>query len=301
MGKQIVEITHVGYSLSKSRGFLTISDKSKVIGQIPFDDIATVIISTLGANVSTVLIDHLGKNNIPLVISGDNYVPTSIVLPIVGQNRQFKVMQAQVNITQPKRKKAWQKIIQAKIKNQAEVLMNVNAEHKQLRALQAKVRSGDEGNIEAQAAKVYWRNLFGSKFRRDRQATGINTVLNYTYAIVRASVARSLVGAGLHPSFSIHHINPQNPINLVEDLFEPFRPVVDFFVWQNIDVNNEQLDADIKKKLVEVLNVSIPIDNEHSPLSIATSKMCRSVAAYYLSEEKEIVFPNVPSKLEIQS
>ena len=285
--------------MGKFRGFLEVSEKGEKIGQVPLDDIAAVIISTPGCSVSTVLIDQLCKRNVPLVICGENYLPSSFTLPLRGYGRQFRVMRAQTALSAPRRKRVWQKIVRAKIKNQAKVLDRIGQSPKPLLRLAGKVRSGDPDNFEAQAARFYWQNLFGINFRRNRDAPGINAALNYTYAIVRACVARGVSGAGLHPSFSLHHKNPQNPFNLVDDLMEPFRPIADYAIHQRFAATNVEMNSETKSQLAAITTLMIPLAGESPPLSLAATKMCRSFAAYYLGEKDDVVLPALPSPLEM--
>lgn len=302
MTGQVVEITQPGHWLKKFRGFLQVSSQDgKKLGQVPLDDIGAVIISVPGCSISTVLMDYLSRGNIPLVICGENYLPVSFTLPIQGHSRQFQIMQSQINMSEPRRKRAWKHIVQAKIKNQAEVLSSAGKEDKQLLRLIKKVRSGDPDNYEAQAARVYWRCLFGSDFRRDRGRAGLNSALNYIYAIVRACVARGVSGAGLHPSFSIKHRNAQNPLNLVEDLFEPYRPVADYVLWHHKMENVGELTPEIKSKLAKVTSLTVPLDGETSPVSYASVKMCRSFASYCMREIDSLILPALPSPLDLSA
>ena len=252
--------------MNKSRGFLEVSEKGKKIGQVSLDDIAAVIISTPGCSVSTNLVDQLCQRNVPLIICTDNYLPSSIILPLQGNSRQFRVMRAQTALSEPRRKRAWQKIIRAKIKNQAEVLARIGQSPKLLLRLADKVRSGDPDNCEAQAARFYWQNVFGADFRRNRDAPGINAALNYTYAVVRACVARGASSAGLHPSFSLHHKNPQNPLNLVDDLMEPFRPISDYVVHQRFAGTKIEMTPETKQQLAAITALTIPLASESPPL-----------------------------------
>lgn len=302
MPDQIVEITQTGLSLHKSRGFLQIKNSKEVLGQTSIDDIAAVIVSTPGCLLSTVLIDECCNHNIPVVICGRNYLPSSLVLPVSGQGRQFRTMQAQVNFSQPRRKRAWQRIVQAKIENQSAALVYAGKKNDGMKAIAARVRSGDPDNCEAHAARIYWQRLFGNQFRRDREAAGLNAALNYAYAILRACLARAVVSAGLHPSFSIHHINPQNPLNLVDDLMEPFRPMADCMVWLHMDALTGGLSPENKPLLSALINLTVPLNNgENSPLSLAAVRCCRAFANYCMAESGELVMPTLPSPLELNS
>ncbi len=275
------------------------SEKGGKVGRVPLDDIAAVIISTSGCSASTVLIDQLCQRNIPLVICGANYLPSSFTLPLQGHGRQFRVMRAQIALSEPRRKRMWQKIVRVKIKNQAEVLERIGRSPKPLFRLAGKVRSGDPDNCEAQAARLYWQDLFGADFRRDRAAPGLNAMLNYTYTIVRACVARGVSGSGLHPSFSLHHKNPQNPFNLVDDLMEPFRPITDCFIHRCGETMKGELSPETKSKLAAITVLTVPLADETPPLSLAATKMCRSFAAYCLGEKDDMVLPTLPSPLEM--
>lgn len=292
MSHQIVEITQSGCRITKSRGFLEVHHKSEKIGHVAFDDIAAVIISVPGCSVTTSLIERLCQSNIPVVMCGQNYLPSNFTLPVQGYGRQFQVMRAQVEMTEPRRKRAWQRIVSAKIANQARVLQRVGQTSKQLFYLSTKVRSGDTGNCEAQAARIYWQCLFGCDFRRNQDAPGLNSALNYVYAIVRACVARGVSSAGLHPSFSVHHKNPQNPLNLVDDLIEPFRPIADYVVWQKRASYDGDLIPENKRDLASITTFLVQLEGNLSPLSLAAVKISRSFANYCLRESDEFLTPS---------
>ena len=161
---QIVEITDPGHWLNKHRGFLQVRQESETLGQVPLDDIAAIIISVPGCSVSTNLLDHLAQRNVPIVMCGQNYLPSTWTLPVQGHNRQFQTMRAQAMLSEPKRKRAWQTIVKAKITNQADVLARAGKPDARLRRLADKVRSGDPENCEAQAARAYWQRIIRLRF-----------------------------------------------------------------------------------------------------------------------------------------
>ena len=295
MPEQIVEITTPGLHLAKSRGFLQVKDKDNLLGQVSLDDVLAVIVGVQGCSISTVLMDQLSQHNIILVVCGKNFLPSSFILPVAGHGRQFQVMRTQTKLSEPRRKRAWQKIVRAKIRNQADVLTHVGKHNNRLLRLADLVKSGDPENCEAQAARIYWQQLFGNDFRRDHEAMGLNSALNYIYAVIRACVARGVSAAGLHPSFSLCHKNPQNPLNLVDDLVEPFRPIADYRVWQSDARRLHDLSAEIKASLSAITTLPIPLKDETSPLSLATVKVCRSFAGYCLGEEDDVLLPTLPT------
>ena len=298
MPEQIVEITTPGLHLAKERGFLQIREKGDLIGRVSLDDILAVIVSVQGCSISTILMDQLSQRNIMLVVCGKNFLPSSLILPVAGHGRQFQVMRAQINLSEPRRKRAWQKIVRAKILNQADLLTHAGKNSRQLVRLAEMVKSGDPENCEAQAARIYWQRLFGNDFRRDHQAIGLNAALNYIYAVIRACVARGVSAAGLHPSFSLCHKNPQNPLNLVDDLVEPFRPIADYLVWRSDASRFQELSPEIKASLSAITTLVLPLREEASPLSLAAVKVCRSFAGYCLGEVDELLLPALPANLD---
>ncbi len=297
MPGQIVEITTPGLHLAKHRGFLQAKDKDSLVGQVSLDDILAVIVGIQGCSIPTALMDQLSQRNIMLVVCGKNFLPSSFILPVAGHGRQFQVMRAQTKLSEPRRKRAWQKIVRAKIRNQADVLTHAGRHNSRLLRLADRVKSGDPENCEAQAARIYWQQLFGNDFRRDHETIGLNAALNYIYAVLRACVARGVSAAGLHPSFSLCHKNPQNPLNLVDDLVEPFRPIADYRVWQSHTRRRYDLSPAMKANLSAITTLTIPVKNETSPLSLAAVKVCHSFAGYCLGEEDDFVLPALPAHL----
>ena len=125
------------------------------------------------------------------------------------------------------------------------------------------MRSGDPDNIEGQAARIYWKQLFGSDFTRDTTQNGKNAFLNYGYAIMRASVARAIVSAGLNPTFSIHHNNQYNALALTDDLIEPLRPRVDVHIYNIVSKHSTaELTTEIKHLILEVLTQETLINEQ---------------------------------------
>src|SRR5207244_10602060 len=126
------------------------------------------------------------------------------------------------------KKQLWRQLIQAKIRGQALNLEVRSPARSKLLDYARQVRSGDASNLEAQAARVYWQNWLPEEvFRRDADASGLNSLLNYGYSVLRAAVARAIVAAGMQPSLGLKHSNRSNSFCLADDLLEPLRPIVD--------------------------------------------------------------------------
>jgi CRISPR-associated protein Cas1 len=158
-------------------------------------------------------------------------MPNGLMLHFHAHSRQSRVAYIQQACTKALKKRLWQRVIQAKITNQAACLDNAGGAAKHLFALVGQVKSGDLNNIEAQAARYYWTRLMGKNFRRGANDL-TNAALNYGYAVIRAYVARSQVAYGLMPAFGLHHASELNAYNLTDDLIEVLRPFVDHHVFE---------------------------------------------------------------------
>ena len=239
MKNRFVEITTDNVHLSLSRGFLKISKEGERLGQICIEDMSALIVRGYGTSISLNLCSRLAQNKIPTILCGSNQSPASIVWPIEGHFAQGHRMQAQAAAGKPLKKRLWQELVKAKINAQAAVLESQNIDASALYQMAKRVKSGDKENIEAQASRRYWPLLMGETFRRcktdNRELTDTidaNAFLNYGYTILRSAAARSILAAGLHPSFSLHHESAGDAFRLADDLMEPFRPFVDLLALE---------------------------------------------------------------------
>jgi len=154
-----------------------------------------------------------------------------------------------------------------------------------------KVRSGDPDNFEAQGARRYWGLLFGDDFRRDQQAGGLNAMLNYGYTVLRAATARAVVAAGLHPTIGLHHSNEGNAMRLVDDLMEPFRPMMDLKVWQLYKQGEGQITPESKRALVRTLYDDMQTSAGATPVMVCTQKLAVSLAQIFMGEKDKLDLP----------
>ena len=189
------------------------------------------------------------------------------------------------------KKRLWKQVVEAKIKNQAAVLNAIGQDGTILKPYYSNVKSGDSDNREGIAARVYWNALFGKGFVRDTDEEGINTLLNYGYAVLRAGMARAIMGSGLYPAFGLFHKNRYNAFPLADDLMEPFRPFVDEIVFGLIQEGDLTLDTGAKQALARVLFRDTRIGEIARPLEISLSQTSSSFAKCLRGEVTKIVFP----------
>lgn len=229
---------------------------TEVDGKVPVEDVYSVIIDNPQVQFSCYAVDRLCNQNAHIVLCNEKHLPTTVILPLNRHYRPYGVFKMQIALTKREKNAIWQKIITSKIENQLNVMKhaNVNAEAIVLLEQYSKqVRGGDPTNREGLAAKVFFRAMYGSSFVR-MSDDGVNAALNYGYAILRSSVAKSLTAYGFNCAIGIHHIGENNPFNLADDLMEPLRPLVDLWVDENQDTLVDELTMEQRKALVALIN-----------------------------------------------
>lgn len=303
---RIVEVADDRRHLFMSRGFMVVQQSDgerKELGQIPLDDIAAVIANAHGVSYTNNLLVALAERCAPFVLCGANHNAAGMLIPIEGNYQQAKRFDAQIAASKPTNKRLWADIVRAKLQQQAAALEAAGSPTAPLSALATKVRSGDPDNLEAQGARRYWGLLFGDEFRRDQQGSGLNGMLNYGYTVLRAATARSVVAAGLHPTISLFHSNEGNAMRLVDDLMEPFRPVIDLRVWQLSKSGSRDVTPDTKRALVKVMYDDMLTDIGATPVMSCLYKLAVSLAQVYLGERKDLdlPLPGLPLALAAQA
>lgn len=288
---RVVEIASDGRHIAVDRGFMTISDRDSELGRVPLDDLAAVVANAHGITYSNNLLVTLATRGVPVVLCGPNHRPAALVWPVDGHHAQSGRMDDQANAAAPLKKRLWQQIVQAKILAQGATLAAVGAESGGFLLLSRKVRAGDPGNVEAEAARRYWPLLFGTGFRRDQDGDGLNGLLNYGYAVLRAATARAVMAAGLHPSLGLMHSNRGNAMVLVDDLMEPFRPIVDREVHRLRGEKIVEVTSEAKAALARIMIIDLPTAEGVSPLMTCLERLSNSLAKAYSGETDRLALP----------
>ena len=265
---------------------------------IPIEDIGVVVLDNRRITITSGAMEALLENNCAVITCNQKSMPVGLLLPLCGNTTQNERFRSQLEASLPLRKQLWQQTIKQKILNQEHVLrINTAQETNCMRVWSNDVRSGDPDNLEARAAAYYWKNVFTNypNFVRDREGTPPNNLLNYGYAILRAIIARALVGSGLLPTLGIHHHNRYNAYCLADDIMEPYRPYVDQLVLDIIQCNLEISDItrDLKMQLLGIPMLDVVINGKRSPLMIAAQQTTASLARCFAGENKRISYPEM--------
>ena len=259
----------------------------------PIEDICCVLVDNEQTVLSARLISSLAENGVCLIIADNKHMPVAQLVPVGVYCRVNKRIKLQIDQSKPKLKRIWQKIVTRKIENQSLCLDKLGIpEAERLLAISKEVQSGDTNNREGYAASIYFKSLFGKEFSRNDE-NGINAALNYGYAIIRAYISKSLVAYGLEPSLGICHKNSLNAFCLSDDVIEPFRPIVDLYVTIKQQDWEGEFSTAQKAELLQLLNVSVQIGEEHTSVSRAIELMIQSLIKTFEGDEIDIKMPSL--------
>lgn len=264
---------------------------------VPIEDLGMLILEHQQISLTHYLLDKLVSANVAVVTCNDTHHPTGLMMPLETNTLQSERFRWQIEATEPLKKQLWQQTVKAKISNQSSVIKQWNGKDKLLENLAAAVKSGDAGNNEAVAAAHYWKNLFPPvwNFYRKRDGSPPNNLLNYGYAIIRAGMARAIVGAGLLPTLGIFHRNRYNAYCLADDMMEPYRPYVDTVVRSIIDKTTvEVITQEVKVEILKIPTIDVQLGGDKSPLMVAMQRTAVSLARCYAGEQRKLLLPEMP-------
>jgi CRISP-associated protein Cas1 len=273
--------------------------KKEAQASIPIEDIGVVMLDNQQISITHGLMEALLANNVAIISCDNKHMPVGMMLTLSGNTTQTERFKNQIEASEPLRKQLWQQTIKQKIKNQAEVLRRKNKNTANMLHWAEEVKSGDTDNHEARAAAYYWANIFDIKydFKREREGLPPNNLLNYGYALLRAVIARALVGSGLLTTLGIFHRNRYNAYCLADDMMEPYRPFVDWEVLKIVESGQgmEELNKELKMQLLGIPTLDVMINEQRSPLMIASHQTSASLSQCFEGTVRRIAFPEFPT------
>lgn len=218
---------------------------------IHLSEIDTIIVDSISVSISAYLLKELAENKINIMFCDEKHNPFGELVPYYSKHNTSKMIKEQISWKATDKDKMWAEIVKNKIMNQALLLRKLkSSKYELVLSYVDEVVNGDKTNREGHAAKVYFNALFGNKFVRNADDS-INAALNYGYAILLSTINKEIINNGYLTQLGIHHKNEFNEFNLTCDLMEPFRIVVDNFVYYNKD---RKFDTEYKMDIVNILN-----------------------------------------------
>ena len=273
----------------KDNWLIVIDDMNE--SKIPIGDIYSIVVDNPSATISMKCIDILTKAGVHILICDDKHMPYTIILSQNNHYRPYYVLKNQINISVNFKNLLWDKIIISKITNQARVLKFSGCKTENINALKdfaINVQNGDSTNREALASRMFFKSLYGSDFIR-MSDDSINAALNFGYAIIRSAISKALSSYGFNCALGIHHIGEGNAFNLADDLMEPFRPVIDMWVNDNIDILVDgDLSYDARKNLIDIVNHTIMFDGKKYKIRTAIDKYIKSYSSAIEKQDADL-------------
>lgn len=272
-----------------------IIEKDNNSTKVPLEDINYVLIEDPTTILTTRLLAEFGKNAISLIVCDEKFEPTSIMYPYNYHFKQLDVFSHQLEIDENIKNEFWNQIVQRKIENSIRVLEMTSKEEFPISKLNEyinEVIDGDIKNREGLAAKIYFRSIFGSDFIRFYDDK-INAALNYGYTIIASAIIRNLAVYGLNTYLGIHHNSKINNFNLAYDFLEPYRSVVDKFIYDNKDDIIFPLSFDFRKKLIDLLNKEVLHKNKKYTIEYSISLLIKSYIKSFSTGEIKLDLPTI--------
>lgn len=259
---------------------------------LPLSDIQILVIDNYKSSLSIPLINKLTENNVCTIICGLDHIPKSYILPMNGHFSQSGNINKQIAWDEDNKKKMHQKIVMAKIHNQATILkINNKSEDviNKLNQFESEVELGDVTNREGLAAKMYFRELFGDDFIRFEEDV-INAGLNYGYSIFRSLISSIIVAKGYLPNIGIFHKGKQNMFNLSDDIIEVFRPIVDHYVYNNM-LEDILFKQEHREALIQLTSKKVEIDARKQTISNAIYVYLENIIKELETGQESYLFP----------
>lgn len=264
---------------------------------IPIEDIGIVVADHQQVTFTHTVITSLQENNAVIIWCGSTHLPLAMTLPLMANDTYTQKVRYQIEASEPLKKQLWKQTITAKIQNQANLLRLLGYKTMHLNKMIPRISSGDTDNYEGQAAAIYWSHILEKyEVTRGRYEGGPNALFNYGYAILRAVIARNLVGSGCLPVLGIHHTNKYNAYCLADDIMEPYRPIVDQYILDYLKDKSEirdELTLEDKAYLLNIPVIDISIQGKDSPLMVGAQRTTASLVKCYQGTARKILYPDL--------
>jgi len=284
-------------------GQLMIEQPAGETYQVPIEDTAIIILDHERITFSQTLLAQAMEQNVAVICCDSKHHPVGLWLPLDGNNLQSARFQAQIRNNDALKDELWRQTVVAKLTNQAAALASYGLPHQPVLHWARNVQHGDPDNLEGRGAAHYWKHFFtgipdwdgGDDFTRERGGFPPNNLLNYAYAILRATVARGLVASGMLPTLGIFHKNQYNAYCLADDIMEPYRPFADCLVRRLVARHHSEihdLTPEVKQKLLGLPTLDITIGGKKSPLMVGLQQTTASLVKCFEGSRKTISYPS---------
>ena len=256
-------------------------------------DIAVLCLHHHTIQISVQALRVLAEAGASVMVTNEMHHPCAWLLPQVGNGDLVRRLRQQIALdVTAKKDELWQALVKARLNTQATNLRKLNRKGAlRLERLAEQVQPADKTKCEGQGAKHYWAYLFDGAFKREKQGAedAINTRLNFGYAILRSHIARSLVLAGLNPAFGLGHCSQENPFNLADDFIEPYRFIVERYVFALKDFG--EFNGASRKQILGFIEQEVKLNGAVYRLSAAINETIASFVRVLDGRVEELSLP----------
>lgn len=269
MSYHFLEISQPGSRLKVRDNQIVLESDAKIAKEIPLEDTAAVIITSFDCSIHHSFLGGCGEENVPVLITCKDYKPKSVLLPAIRAT-DTSLLRSDWALDKKFRQALWARTISVKIENQAGLLKVLQAPLKEITSLESWITGGSPHSREACAAKLFWsfwNKTISTGFTRARKVPGLNSLLNYGYAVLASAVTQRLLAVGLDPVRGFGHRFRERACALTYDLMEPFRIFVEHAVWTMrdeidtaVDCNGKIQSSKIRRVLGNALISEVGID-----------------------------------------
>ncbi|WP_068448975.1 type II CRISPR-associated endonuclease Cas1 [Caviibacter abscessus] len=289
----INEQAYVHYELDS----LIIENDKKEL-KIPINDIAIIVFESNEISISTRLISELSLKNIIILLCDCRHMPVSYLLPFGNHYRIPLVHKLQIEQTDELKDYIWEKLVKGKIKNSRLVMEIENASKdiiNMMKVYESEIEGSDESNREGTAAKVFFNYLYGKGFNRREIEDSINKALNYGYGVFRSAITRLLCTYGFTAHIGIHHNSMQNAYNLSYDFIEPYRAIIDYYVYNHLYYfdGNCELQTEVRKELICLLNAKVRYNKREYTVLYSMELLIKSYLSLLEEGVDELAIPEI--------
>jgi len=262
------------------------------------EDVAILVLHHHTIRLSVHVLRVLAQAGSMVLVTDANHLPAGLLWPWGGGSVLVRRLRQQMALDGTEKQAVlWGQLVQGRIATQAMNLRYFECKGAlRLERLRRQVEPGDQGNLEAQASRHYWRHLLPSGVRREKQGSTepLNVRLNFGFAVLRSLVAREIAAAGLNPALGIGHHSSENPLNLADDLMEPYRFTVERKVMEeNV---GEPFDGAARVALLAFLSAEVSLGVRTFRLPTAIAETVSSLTRVLNGKQAYLNAPGLPCR-----
>ena len=259
--------------LDLKMGYMVVRGDETV--RLVLDEISSIIIENTAVSLTACLLEELTARKVKVVFCDSKRNPTAELVSMYGCFDCSQKIKKQIHWDDDIKAAVWTEIVSEKIRNQMKFLNEINCEEEAnlLHSYIQEMSFNDVTNREGHAAKVYFNALFGMDFTRSED-NAINAALNYGYSLILSTFNREIANTGYLTQLGLFHDNMFNFFNLSCDLMEPYRIIVDRFVYER---DYGVFEKEEKHDMVSMLESQVILCDCKQYLGNAMKLYCYSV------------------------